>query len=41
MADTPKNLTSISGAPVPGSQNVMTVGPRGPLLVQDWQLSFR
>jgi catalase len=41
MADTPKKLTGISGAPVPDNQNVMTAGPRGPLLVQEWQLCFR
>jgi len=36
-----KKLTTVAGAPVPDNQNVMTAGPRGPLLVHDWQLSFR
>lgn len=36
-----KRLTSVAGAPVADNQNVMTAGPRGPLLVQDWQLCFR
>jgi catalase len=40
MSDS-KRLTSVAGAPVADNQNVMTAGPRGPLLVQDWQLSFR
>jgi catalase len=39
--DEKKQLTTVAGAPVPDNQNVMTAGPRGPLLVQDWQLSFR
>ena len=33
-----KQLTTVAGAPVPDNQNLMTAGPRGPLLVQDWQL---
>jgi len=36
-----KKLTTNAGAPVPDNQNVMTAGSCGPLLVQDWQLSFR
>jgi len=31
-------LTSSAGIPVPDNQNSLTAGPRGPLLVQDWQL---
>jgi catalase len=30
-----KTLTTAAGAPVPDNQNVMTAGPRGPLLLQD------
>lgn len=30
-----KSLTTTGGAPVPDNQNVMTVGPRGPMLLQD------
>ena len=30
-----KLLTTNAGAPVPDNQNVLTVGPRGPLLLQD------
>jgi len=33
-----KTLTTASGSPVPDNQNALTAGPRGPLLVQDWQL---
>jgi catalase len=33
-----KTLTTESGAPVADYQNSLTAGPRGPLLVQDWQL---
>ena len=40
MSDS-KRLTSVAGAPVADNQNVMTAGPRGPLLVQDLRLSFR
>lgn len=40
MTRQPKKLTSISGAPVPDNRNVMTAGPRSPLLVRDWQLFF-
>ncbi len=40
MADErkPKTLTTSAGAPIGDNQNAMTVGPRGPLLVQDYQL---
>ena len=32
-------LTTAAGAPVPDNQNVMTAGPRGPMLLQDvWHL---
>jgi catalase len=31
-------LTSTAGIPVGDNQNSLTAGPRGPLLVQDWQL---
>tara|TARA_R110001606_G_C15404643_1_gene654162 strand:- start:40217 stop:41674 length:1458 start_codon:yes stop_codon:yes gene_type:complete len=38
MSDKPK-LTTTGGAPVPDNQNVMTAGPRGPMLMQDvWYL---
>lgn len=30
-----KKLTTNAGAPVPDNQNVMTAGPRGPMLLQD------
>src|SRR6266853_6443959 len=33
-----KTLTTESGTPVADNQNSLTAGPRGPLLVQDWQL---
>jgi catalase len=33
-----KKLTTASGIPVGDNQNALTAGPRGPLLVQDWQL---
>jgi catalase len=36
-SDTPK-LTTAGGAPVPDNQNAITAGPRGPVLLQDWQL---
>ncbi len=36
-----KTLTTQSGAPVADNQNSLTAGPRGPLLVQDWQLFER
>ena len=34
----PKTLTTAAGIPVADNQNSLTAGPRGPLLVQDWQL---
>jgi catalase len=33
-----KKLTTSAGIPVGDNQNSFTAGPRGPLLVQDWQL---
>jgi catalase len=33
-----KKLTTAAGVPVADNQNSLTAGPRGPLLVQDWQL---
>jgi len=33
-----KQLTTSAGIPVGDNQNSISVGPRGPLLVQDWQL---
>ncbi len=40
MTEKKKNkLTTAAGAPVPDSQNAMTAGPRGPMLLQDvWYL---
>jgi catalase len=35
---TDTRLTTAAGIPVPDNQNSLTAGPRGPLLVQDWQL---
>src|SRR5574341_917401 len=35
MKDEKKKLTTNAGAPVPDNQNVMTAGPRGPVLLQD------
>lgn len=37
MAKRP-TLTTTAGIPVGDNQNSLTAGPRGPLLVQDWQL---
>src|ERR671919_843161 len=34
-------LTTAAGIPVGDNQNSLTAGPRGPLLVQDWQLFER
>ncbi len=31
-------LTTTAGAPVADNQNSITAGPRGPLLIQDYQL---
>ncbi len=33
-----KQMTTTAGAPVSDNQNSITAGPRGPLLMQDWQL---
>jgi len=33
-----KRLTTTAGAPVADNQNSLTAGPRGPVLMQDWQL---
>jgi len=38
MAKDKNPLTAASGAPIADNQNSLTAGPRGPLLVQDWQL---
>jgi catalase len=37
MSDKPP-LTTSAGIPIGDNQNALTAGPRGPLLVQDWQL---
>src|SRR5215471_8992642 len=37
MPDKP-TLTTSAGAPVADNQNSMTAGPRGPVLLQDYQL---
>lgn len=37
-SDKKKQLTTSAGIPVGDNQNSLTAGPRGPLLVQDWQL---
>src|SRR6201993_4116143 len=34
----PANLTTSSGRPVGDNQNSISAGPRGPLLLQDYQL---
>jgi catalase len=34
----PKRMTTTAGAPVPDNQNSITAGPRGPLLLEDYQL---
>ena len=33
-----KRLTTSAGAPIADNQNSLTAGPRGPVLMQDWQL---
>jgi catalase len=38
MPNEKKTLTTSAGIPVGDNQNSLTAGPRGPLLVQDWQL---
>ena len=37
MTDKP-TLTTSAGAPIADNQNAMTAGPRGPVLMQDYQL---
>jgi len=34
----PPTMTTTAGAPVADNQNSITAGPRGPVLLQDWQL---
>ena len=34
----PQRLTTSAGAPIADNQNSLTAGPRGPVLLQDWQL---
>jgi catalase len=36
MTDKPTKLTTTNGCPVADNQNVMTAGPRGPMLLQDF-----
>ena len=38
MAEKKETLTTATGIPVADNQNSLTAGPRGPILVQDWQL---
>ena len=38
MTKKKKQLTTSAGIPVGDNQNSITAGPRGPLLIQDWQL---
>jgi catalase len=38
MSQEKKRLTTSAGAPIADNQNAMTAGPRGPVLVQDYQL---
>lgn len=38
MAKTPETLTTTGGNPISDNQNALTAGPRGPLLMQDYQL---
>ncbi len=38
MPDQSPRLTTAAGAPVSDNQNSLTAGPRGPVLLQDWQL---
>ena len=33
-----KTLTTTAGSPVPNNQDTWTAGPRGPVLLQDYQL---
>ena len=34
----PPSLTTTAGSPIADNQNSLSAGPRGPLLMQDWQL---
>src|SRR6266404_2370263 len=38
MAEEKKTLTTANGRPVADNQNSVTAGPRGPVLMQDYQL---
>ncbi|MFC1825445.1 catalase [Thermodesulfobacteriota bacterium] len=38
MAKKRKTMTTSAGAPIADNQNSMTAGPRGPVLIQDYQL---
>jgi catalase len=38
MASTPEIITTTGGNPIADNQNSVTAGPRGPLLMQDYQL---
>ena len=38
MSQCPYHHTTTAGAPVADNQNSLTAGPRGPVLLQDWQL---
>ena len=38
MSESTPMLTTTAGAPVADNQNSITAGPRGPVLLQDWQL---
>jgi len=38
VSDKPKTMTTAAGVPVADNQNSMTAGPRGPVLMQDYQL---
>ena len=35
---TSKTMTTSAGAPIADNQNSQTAGPRGPVLLQDYQL---
>src|SRR5271167_1991344 len=38
MANKPETMTTSAGNPVADNQNSLSAGPRGPLLMQDYQL---
>ncbi|WP_044560962.1 catalase [Azospirillum sp. B4] len=38
MTTTPPRMTTTAGAPIADNQNSLTAGPRGPVLMQDYQL---